>query len=179
MNYLLLNFHLKKVKFRTSIKTANKISWVRMRLMKCICPVCLINFSDKKSYRLKNLFVFFCLQDIWPQSNWTISSQILPLPLWADEECSYKIIRFSKHLEQSFPTGDHGRPQTFFPGKGKIYYFLSKKSKNILFWPAKGGKCPLLPSPADAHAGDPWVLWVATAIATRRAANLFFNKALR
>jgi len=26
--------------------------------------------------------------------------------------------------------------------------------KNILFWTSKGGKCPLLPSPADAHAHD-------------------------
>jgi len=50
---------------------------------------------------------------------------------------------------------DHGRPQTFFQGRakfsrgGKTYYFLKntlkryyfpqKKSKNILFWLARGG----------------------------------------
>ncbi len=49
----------------------------------------------------------------------------------------------------------------FFPGgqkhticlkMPKTYYFISKKSKNILFCHPRVGKCPLLPSPADAHA---------------------------
>jgi hypothetical protein len=55
----------------------------------------------------------------------------------------------------------HGRPQTFFQGRAQTYYlpkkhlkthyFPLKKSKNILFWPAReGGKGPLLPSPALA-----------------------------
>jgi len=54
----------------------------------------------------------------------------------------------------------------FFPGEGKIFQggqkhticpknilFSSKKvKKNKIFWPARGVKGPLLPSPADAHA---------------------------
>ena len=65
----------------------------------------------------------------------------------------------------------HGRPQTFFQGRAKIFqggartyflpkkqrkrYYLSKKSlKTYYFWPARGGgKSPPLPSPADAHGG--------------------------
>jgi len=62
----------------------------------------------------------------------------------------------------------HGRPQTFSQGRAnfsgglgqtfpkkclKTYYFLSKKVKKrfILAGQGGGGKCPPLPSPADAH----------------------------
>jgi len=71
---------------------------------------------------------------------------------------------------RSLCTLDHGRPQTFFQGRSKFsrggaktyylpkkclktYYFHSKKSKNILYWPAKGGgeasapSCPPLRTP--------------------------------
>jgi len=59
---------------------------------------------------------------------------------------------FSKQDVAKFSGG--GGETYYLPKKSlKTYYFLSKKLKNILFWPAKGkwGKCPLLPSPADAH----------------------------
>ena len=63
----------------------------------------------------------------------------------------------------------HGRPQTFFQGRAKFSrgaktYYLPKKHKNRYYFSQKsqktyyfgrpgggGGKCPLLPSPADAH----------------------------
>ncbi len=60
----------------------------------------------------------------------------------------------------------HGRPQTFFQGRAKIFQggqeptFCLKNNKKTkqqkslktyYFWPARGGKSPPLPSPADAH----------------------------
>jgi len=51
---------------------------------------------------------------------------------------------------QNFPGG--GQKHTICQKKHlKTYYFPLKKSKNILFWLARGVKGPLLPSPADAH----------------------------
>ncbi len=69
------------------------------------------------------------------------------------------------------PRGNsHGRPQTFFQGRAKIFQgeepafwlktrknipFFPKESQNI-FWPARrgGGQEPPLPSPADAHGNS-------------------------
>jgi len=70
---------------------------------------------------------------------------------------------------------EHGRPQTFFQGRAKFsrgaktyywskkclktYYFHSKKSKNILFGPAREGQVPPLALPADARGYEghnPW-----------------------
>ncbi len=51
---------------------------------------------------------------------------------------------------QNFPGG--GQKHTICLKIPKNILFSSKKkSKNILFWPARGVKGPLLPSPADAH----------------------------
>jgi len=51
---------------------------------------------------------------------------------------------------QNFPGGE---AKTYYLPKKylKTYYFPLKKFKNILFWLARGGQGPLLPSPADAH----------------------------
>jgi len=53
----------------------------------------------------------------------------------------------------------YGRPQTFFQERVKAYYkiyiyIFLKKIRKIYYFsqPRGGGKGPLLPSPADAHA---------------------------
>ncbi len=60
---------------------------------------------------------------------------------------------------QNFPGG----VKTYYWPKKclKTYYYHSKKSKNILFRPARGGgKCPLLPSPADAYDSSSCFLFI-------------------
>jgi len=62
---------------------------------------------------------------------------------------------FSRGGGQNFPGGS----KTYYLPKKclKTYYFHSKKSKNILFWPAKGGgQVPPLPLPCRR----PWIQFV-------------------
>jgi len=49
--------------------------------------------------------------------------------------------------------GGRGGPgaKTYYLPKN-ILFSSKKKSKNMQFWPARGVKGPLLPSPADAHS---------------------------
>jgi hypothetical protein len=53
-----------------------------------------------------------------------------------------------------FQGGRGGGKNILFDGKTpKKILFCQKNAKSILFWSARGGQGPLLPSPADAHGG--------------------------
>jgi len=88
-------------------------------------------------------------------------------------------------LNKAWPSSDFFQGVATFSGGGGQkhticlikYYFHPKKLKNILFWPAKGGKCPLLPSPADAHEVKLcWVRFCKVAITSTAIMHSYFPR---
>ncbi len=81
-----------------------------------------------------------------------------------ETQCSMSICR-PLVIMINYDSHGHGRPQTFFQGKAKIFQgggqeptFCQKTTKKILFFPKKSknilflaGLAPLAPPPADAH----------------------------